>query len=392
MKISTIIFFIILTLLCLTRTTLSQNPSPTNWFIITKFQCTSDKTKCDKVKNVINLAGKYITATLNFKLSIKIDAGFLDLCKERKCDVNNNHNIIASASPLMIKFNDTDGKVRSFPLALYKQIRLKYEPGDDIKLIINSQKDYWFRGDPLPMPVGYRDLLFVVIHELIHGLGFTNSWDDYPLKTALRPGFGDSPSQPLFVENIFDKFIVLTQNGKSLLSMTDELNQFQYNLTTYSDQDFINSFSKSPQFSIAQYVYNIANNTRGTMGLLLTSNIQSSNQLSPNQNDILLLETSILFNNGSSIGHVDMQTYNNTSDFLMVYSYTSGETLDDKMEKTGSTNTTGPIGPNLRRFLGVLGYDVKQSYTPPDINIGIHISFNLLLSFVCILLNIINFF
>lgn len=354
MKILTIIFFIILTLLCLTRTTLSQNPSPTNWFIITKFQCTSDKTKCDKVKNVINLAGKYITATLNFKLSIKIDAGFLDLCKVRKCDVIDYNNVIASASPLMIKFNDTDGKMRSFPLALYKQIHSKYVAGDDITLIINSQKNFWFRGDPLPMQEGYRDLLSVVIHELIHGLGFTNSWDDYPLKTALIPHFGDSPSQPLFVENIFDKFIVLTQSGKSLSSITDELNQFQFNLTANSEQDFINSFSKSPQFLIAQDVYKNAS-MHGKMGLLLTSNIQPSNQLSPNQNDILLLETSILFNNGSSIGHVDMQTYNNTSDFLMVYSYTSGDTLDDMMEKTGSTNTTGPIGPKLRRFLGVLG-------------------------------------
>jgi hypothetical protein len=125
-----------------------------------------------------------------------------------------------------------------------------------------------------------------------------------------------------------------------------------------SVQDFTNSFSKSPQFSIAQSVYNNAT-TIGKMGFLLSSNIQPNTQLTPDQiqNDIVLLETSLpTFNNGSSIGHVD-QTYLNTSDFLMIYNSRdlSGSTLDEMMSRVGSTNTAGPFGPKLRQLLRVLG-------------------------------------
>jgi len=48
----------------------------------------------------------------------------------------------------------------------------------------------------------------------------------------------------------------------------------------------------------------------------------------------------------------------------MMYTYPHA-TLGQMMNKAGSTNTTGPMGSRLRALLGILGYDVKQDYTPP---------------------------
>ena len=92
--------------------------------------------------------------------------------------------------------------------------------------------------------------------------------------------------------------------------------------------------------------------TPKSMGFLLNPN-------SPNApltlDNVVILETSrIPFTSGISIGHADYQTYVTTSDFLMV-SDLSGFTLVEFMARSGSTYTTGPIGPKLRQILGILG-------------------------------------
>ena len=57
----------------------------------------------------------------------------------------------------------------------------------DIQAIFNSKMDYWFEGDPVPMLATQIDILYVVLHELVHGLGFVSSWDDYLEIQALTP-------------------------------------------------------------------------------------------------------------------------------------------------------------------------------------------------------------
>ncbi|CAB4399074.1 unnamed protein product [Rhizophagus irregularis] len=252
----------------------------------------------------------------------------------------------------MIPYQDSDGRARLYPQSLYKQLSLPNNHPqmgpDDITAMFNSNMNYWFEGDPTPMSERQVDLL-------------TNF-----------------------------------NCGQPVTSLADQLNQFQINAEG-TEQDFMNSFSKSPQFSIAKDMYNRAEN-HGTMGFVLSSNIQPNTQLTTDQiqNDIILLETSLNpFQPSSSIGHVDFQTYKNTSDFLMMFTYPPGRTLNDMMSLSGSTKTTGPMGPKLRLLLGILGYDVKKDYSPPAINTSSDssiISFNLVLSFVCILLTIINYY
>src|ERR1044072_7356966 len=56
-------------------------PTSDNMFIV-NFCCTaSDKVLCNKVENVFITAGKYITATLNLKSTITVNATLTNICE-----------------------------------------------------------------------------------------------------------------------------------------------------------------------------------------------------------------------------------------------------------------------------------------------------------------------
>ncbi|CAB4399069.1 unnamed protein product [Rhizophagus irregularis] len=394
---SKISFIFLIGLICLTQLTLSQKcleylrpvyryetkvidcpmvstndkrqsiPTSNDLMFIINFKClTNDKITCGKVENVLITAGKFITATLNLKTAITVDAQFLNYCLTYG-DCDQEKVILGSTRPArMIPIQDTDGKVRLYPQALLKQLELPEHPQygpSDIITSFNSDTNFWFEGDPLYTLKDNSDMLYVVVHELIHGLGFTTAWRDYFNIQAIIPvpGYFSTDTKGQFFEFGFDKNLVLLPSGKSLTSIADELNKFPIKLDI-TDNEFISSFLKSPQFPIAKNLYKNAV-THGTIGFLITPNLQPNTPIT--QDDVVLLETSLNpFLRGSSLAHVDAQTYFDSSDFLMMYSYPK-ISLGQMMFNVGSTNTTGPIGPKLRLLLGTLGYEVKKDYIPP---------------------------
>ncbi|RIA87717.1 hypothetical protein C1645_877852 [Glomus cerebriforme] len=392
---------------------------PTDNMLTINFNCLiDDNILCNKVENVLVTAGKFITATLNLKSAVNLDAQFVNFCSTYG-DCGNQKVILGATRPgRMIPLVDTDGKIRFYPQALLKQMDLPAEHPqlgpNDIVTIFNSDVTYWFEGDPSSTLSNSPDMLYVVVHELIHGLGFTTAWTDYFNIQVLTPIIGQLAAEGQFFEFIFDKYLVLLPSGKTFTSIADELNKFPINVDM-TKNDFINAFSKSPQFLIAQDAYNNAI-THGTIGFLTKPNLPPNTPLT--QDDVVILETSLVpFTRGSSIAHVDFQTYFSTSDFLMMYRYPK-ISLGEMMFRAGSANTTGPIGPKLRLLLEMLGYEVKKDYIPPVIlsslksdnnpfndtsntskspnssnttnkkNDSSLITFNLALSLVCILLTL----
>jgi hypothetical protein len=345
-----------------------STPEPTpasNEKFIVDFLCLiDDKTLCDKVDNVFITAGKFITETLNLKSQITVAAKFFDFCTMGECGAGGKIILGAAGPARFIPHQDPkDNKIRMYPQALFKQFDLPDEHPQlgqyDIKAVFNSNMKYWFEGDPEPMSISQVDMLYVVLHELVHGLGFSTSWSDHKKIQALTPFFASLPSNPTigkFLELTFDKNLVFLPSGKSLTSFTDELNKFQFT-SDMSDTQIIQAFRASPQFQIAQDLFAKAS-VQGTMGILLTPDPPSNTELTQDQlnNDVLLLETSIIpFTQGRSISHVDELTYLNSSDFLMVSEYPKKYTLGQLMANANSTNTTGPIGPQLRRLLEIMG-------------------------------------
>src|ERR1044072_1673737 len=162
---STIYFIFLIELIYLTKTTLSSNlyhlnPNryeskvvdfPTTESSLDKRESLNDmfsvnvhcsninKTLCDKTKNVFAKAGKYITATLNLKTPIIVSANFSDL---------QNKLLAKSGSTQMIEYNDSDGKLRKYPQALFKQLSKKNTgfARSDINVILNLnlKEKYWF--------------------------------------------------------------------------------------------------------------------------------------------------------------------------------------------------------------------------------------------------------
>jgi hypothetical protein len=325
-----------------------------NMFVV-KFSCSiNNKALCDKVQNVFATAGKFITSTLNLKAAINVNAQLQDFCAtEGLCD--SQQTVLGAGKPArLVPFQDpTENKMRFYPQALFKQLDLPNHPEygpDDITAIFNSNVNYFFEGDKSLSP-RQVDMLYVVIHELVHGLGFVPAWNDNLGIQALTPSIGIANGKGQFLELIFDKYLVLFPSGKQLATFADEINQFQLD-PNQSDDQIAQSFKSSPQYPIAHDLYQKAME-RGSMAFLTNTNIQPNTQLT--LDDVALLETSLTpFQPGSSIGHVDLDTYLKSSDFLMMYTYPHA-TLGQMMSIAGSTNTTGPIGPKLRSILGILG-------------------------------------
>jgi Ca2+-binding RTX toxin-like protein len=157
----------------------------------------------------------------------------------------------------------------------------------DIDTSFNSSRTDWYLGVDGNVPPNQYDLVSVVLHELGHALGFTNSFsfDDRVSDEGVRlPTYGQGsradPSQ------VFDQFI---ENGANQ-NLTDAT-PFPNNSTQLGDELIGNNlFLDSP--------------TTGAVN---------------NGNPVKLYAPNT-WKGGSSIVHLDDTTYNNTIDALMTHS------------------------------------------------------------------------
>ncbi|CAG8759290.1 2854_t:CDS:2, partial [Dentiscutata erythropus] len=276
------------------------------------FTClVNNQTLCNKVKNAFDSAGQIIAAAIAFKTPVTVNATFTNFCSvSKQCSLTSG--TLGGASPARsIQITDDDGVQRLFPQSLVKQknftgINHSMYSDFDIFAIFNSQAGYWFEGDG-EMKNSQSDFLFVILHELIHGLGFTSGYDDFinVSPQALTPqifseGTGDIIFSG-FVEMVFDKCMAILPSGQRISNITKQLN------TTF---------------------------------LLPPKSTDISNAT--------ILETTLNpYSFGSSVCHFDYKTYNRTSDFLMRYLQERGLTLRQFIY-LGGNYPYGPIGPKLR--------------------------------------------
>lgn len=246
-----------------------------------------------------------------------------------------------------------------YPQSLVKQFQFTQHPEFgpfDITALFNSGAgtNFWFQGDPKIRP-DQQDFLYVVLHEIIHGLGLASNWDDYINNTpeAMTPEISVSTNDHNdsiifngFLEAAFDKYLIQIPTGKRTSLITNQLNQFANgNGSTFSDSDdFIKQFRSSPQYSLAVSMMETAVKPN-SLGFLPRGGTKLS--------DLIILETSLSpYQPGSSVSHFDLKTYNSTSDFLMKYIADRGVNLDFLLSVH---NTKSPIGPKLKILLETIG-------------------------------------
>ncbi|ORX88708.1 hypothetical protein K493DRAFT_306400 [Basidiobolus meristosporus CBS 931.73] len=343
---------------------MTSGPEATNMQL--NLQCTANKAQCNKVRAAFDTAFKLISNTVVLNEPLTVNASFVSFCQEYK-ECSSQYKILGSAGPARtIVMTDDDGKPRLFPQALLKQKGLTKHPKFipfDIIAAFNADVDFWFEGDG-SIKSTQSDFLFVIVHELIHGLGFSSAWMDYmnDVPKFLTPNILISNSSDLyvfngFVENIFDKYLVEYPSLTPLTETTDSLNAFASGPGTIfnSEEEFSTMFAHSPQADVAKRTFSLA--TTGKTLAFLPKNITGAEKP-------VILETSLSpYAQGSSVSHVDFKTYSNTPDFLMRYMEDRGVSLETTVYKTGN-NPGGAVGPQVSLILQSLGYTINPNPRP----------------------------
>ncbi|CAG8526821.1 5059_t:CDS:2 [Cetraspora pellucida] len=335
-----------------------------NMFDLT-FNCNlNDEKMCKKAKSTFESAGRILSSVLSLNTKIGLNATFRPL----------EGNLLGAAGPSRtIPFRDDDGKIRLYAQSLAKQFQLEVHPeysSVDILADFNSNIPFWFEGDPpiQPNQTGFEEL---VLHELTHGLGFLSSWsNDYleesssfltPNIDGIVSNVGDNiESKSIlifrgFIENAFDKYMILTSNRTHTTELTSELDKFRdgQDRKFTSINEFNEKFKSSPQFNIAKQMYKTCIKSNSIGFLSNTSNIN---------NNAVILETGINpFRGGASLSHIDEKLFN-SSDFLMTFEQLPGRTLEDSINASGSKGgKEKAIGPRTLAILETLGLIFPQS-------------------------------
>ncbi|PKY22184.1 hypothetical protein RhiirB3_502604 [Rhizophagus irregularis] len=363
------------------------------------FNCQiTDNNMCNKVEDIFNMAGDIVTYALALNTPIIVNAKFYVMDPKE----------LGGATPTRyISLLDEDDQVeRFYPQALVKQLQLtspvtfSYSESD-ITAEFNSLINWHFPDDKGSIKKDQYDILYTILHEIIHGLGFISSWRGLGLDTPekeltpfLVTGSDDTSitsydiaESPFifhgFRETIFDKFIIIKDsNGiqTRLSSFANELNQFNTSASQFID--FYDQLQNTPQYEAAKDVL-IFSTTKNDFIFMP----KGSNSI---PDDGIILETKIKpYQAGSSISHVDSIIYNiGNPDFLMRRESILGESLNDLVIKSG--NITGSaIGPKLLNILSSIGYNladnpIKSSATKQSI-----VDFNLIIT-LCIIFITLN--
>ncbi|KAI9303524.1 hypothetical protein BJ944DRAFT_165283 [Cunninghamella echinulata] len=294
-------------------------------FITVELLCVIDDIYCNKVLMALKDAAQELAHVLYLKDNILIRAAYYEFC-DHSC-ANNTFGLGAPSSQFTLPFKDDDMDFL-YPQALAKQlspykhpsawathdivIELNHDPY--MNAIINTETvqhdnnnnngtgippfgKYWFKKDPDIKPYQI-DFQYIILHEILHGLGFISSWAAYfsndisPFRTLLNNIFHPTdlqyvtpslywtvqpPSGPTFVTGfqptmIFDKFLYSTLSSiteSSLKSNHISLMELGFNMQDYCVQgyeafiiNFVQSFKKSNQSQQSHQLYSMLNEGR----------------------------------------------------------------------------------------------------------------------------------
>ncbi|CAO3651308.1 unnamed protein product [Mucor fragilis] len=375
-------------------------------------ECKADDVYCAKVSKAVGSAIDEFTRVINVKNSLLIKVMYYSFC-EKTC-ANDTFGWGSPTSQFTLPFEDGADLNYVYPQALAKQLApysstsvwSKY----DIEIEINHDAymnatdieqaisdgwnrtgtppngKYWFyndtnaQGTVREIASHQVDFRYVVLHELLHGLGFLSSWAAYfwtdasPFRTLVdgvidpielqlvTPGpywFINQDTGPAYVTGfqpnmIFDKYLVNVDtelNVTSTLSLSDlafEMQDFCVQNSNAFIVNFIRAFNKANQSTTAHKLwlsmsqpetltfqfqaptvsnssYNLIpylNQTYQSMTLLTGGDLSSSSyeHTDPTMN-----------RPGLMISHLD-DRYQNTPDFLMTEGYHKGKTLEQLVD------------------------------------------------------------
>ncbi|KAI8910272.1 hypothetical protein EDD86DRAFT_265815 [Gorgonomyces haynaldii] len=236
------------------------------------------------------------------------------------------------------------GRYFTFPQSLVKQLNVEIQTQwapVDIVAEFNSNVPWSFGNES---NTTFVDFELVVIHELIHGMGFSSNLLHYSQiiptaqKNYLAPVPFEEPNgnysylSPL---TVFDSHLV---SEKTVFAdLGQDLESFKTNQSV-NFQDFVQQFEKSKHLKAANTLYNAA-----TSGKLF---------FQTESGRTIKLYAGPVFLSGSSIDHLDT-TAISTSNFVMIPTVIKNQTTSSIQSHV---DANGPIGNDVMEVLTTIGW------------------------------------
>lgn len=362
--------------------------------------CQATTELCNKANLAMEAATSKIALMLRINTPITIKATIRSFCsgasQTTTCSLADTLGQAASASFFNGKA-DNQENYYLYPQALVKQLKLnknlQFSEYDiisefnvsivavfiDICSLLKSDFDFWYPGDAA---IGEKQTSFefVFAHELTHGLGFDTRWiqwsgiiSEAPFDVPsdfLAPFFTTTADPGVSTENlvvksweplqIYDAFTYQTSTNKNMIDYANQIYSFVPNGKTVIQ--FIEQFFKSSSpFDAASQVFDIVSGGTGKLGFRPSSSSIGKNATANGVTQIynVLLSTSSTYLSGTSIAHLDYNTYVGSPDFLMIPAVQDlrGRTLDDIiLNNSDPTSYKGIYGPRTLQILGSLGW------------------------------------
>ncbi|ORX52966.1 hypothetical protein BCR36DRAFT_411326 [Piromyces finnis] len=363
-----------------------------------------DEEQCRKVEETLKKCSQYIQKMITIHKKLYLTVDYYSFCKEKNC--SNNSVTVASSSPSSLYLlNDANGIEWSFPKALYKQIHGTSDLDDneeDIYIQINNNYQFYF-GDSDEFNEKYRDLLYILLHEITHGLGFLSFWDtafykNYPeifekysqaKDTYLTPQgyYSISESNNKKVQflgwvpiSIYDRYLMYHEEYSPIytlyLSMLKSSKAIlKKNGGKMPLGEFIKAYENDDNegFIASKFLYTLATGKGGSISFGVPSNEYIEKSFDTEfkyvtfSNYVPLQSFCNLWNGSSSLSHIDY-SFIDTSDFLMVYMAKKGRSLksliNDGVDLDGwdikePEDGIYPIwGPDTQKVMKTIGWDV----------------------------------
>ncbi|KAI8575939.1 hypothetical protein K450DRAFT_259491 [Umbelopsis ramanniana AG] len=411
--------------------------------------CNIDTTFCKKVGNALGAAAYKLAQVVRLKSKLTIEVSYYSFC-DNTCS---NSTLGWGAPTSQFTLPNVGGVDPNYlyPQSLAKQLapyNTTNWSAEDISIELNhdaymstidlgTAKDdgwngtgvpagghFWFQGDP-DIRYNQVDMEYVILHELLHGMGFISSWgaffyaDSSPyhalvedmfqpqqlqLLTPTPNAYTDTSTGASFIYGfqptmIFDKFLAAFDPGNgdqepnSLADLVVDLQQFCAKNNDAFIINFVRQFNVADVSAKARYLWNIAN-TNKTL-FFNFPNLTSFNQIYGNHSYLKAHYSNLtMFTSGSltnatemtltnfrpgvSISHVD-DMYEETPDFLLRTTPILGSTLEqiidsvyanipainytEKVNSTTTLNVTyrSAIGPGILHVLDTMGYSTVLS-------------------------------
>ncbi|KAI3646021.1 hypothetical protein MP228_008949 [Amoeboaphelidium protococcarum] len=317
----------------------------------------TDASSCNKLAVSMKSVCGMITSTIALSQKLKIKIVIYNMCSAG--DKQNCAELVtladASPSQYYILTGD-DLPTAAYPQSLARQLRPNEVKGNvtkeyDINVRVNTNNISWHFGvDGDNIGPEQQDFENAVLHELLHGLGFTS----FIVPSIADPNAVTSTQAVSGLQyTIFDYFVaqITSELNKTVANKSVEVVQW---IDVDKDKPLNERLQKLKQLG-TQSIKTVFNYPTQGSALKNAKSLPKSVKFDPS---IILLNSPPLWTSGSSISHFIPQ-YGQTQDFLISPTLYKNVTLKWRMAQLNMTKS--PFGPRIKIILQSMGYKLVDA-------------------------------